>query len=43
MVKEKEMYSEAGEFYDVVSDEQWRLRKKSFQHVLSDLDALRVF
>ncbi|WP_291328773.1 class I SAM-dependent methyltransferase [Desulfovibrio sp. UCD-KL4C] len=34
---QKEMYAEAGEFYDVVSDEQWRLRKGAFQQVLSGL------
>lgn len=36
----KEMYAEAGEFYDVVSDEQWRLRKTDFQRVLSLLGAV---
>lgn len=37
MAQAKEMYADAGEFYDVVCDEQWRLRKDAFQRVLSGL------
>jgi SAM-dependent methyltransferase len=40
MQMDKEMYADAGEFYDVVSDEQWRLRRDSFQKVLSGLSTV---
>ncbi|WP_027183246.1 class I SAM-dependent methyltransferase [Desulfovibrio inopinatus] len=40
MGNSKEIYADAGEFYDVVCDEQWRLRKDSFQQVLSQLNGI---
>lgn len=33
----KEMYAEAGEFYDVVSDNEWKVRRKAFQEILMTL------